>query len=69
MIQSLKDYQELASMADTAQECIESLRFGSHYLLIKKLKEEYGIVTDRMGAIKKARQLCDEFIQAQTITE
>lgn len=69
MIQSIEDYQELATLADTAQECLESLRFGSHAFLILKLKQKYGIVTDRLGAIKAARKLCDEFILSQTINE
>ena len=49
-------------MAETAQESLSSMTFGSHWLLKLKLAE-YGIITStREDAIKKARQLCDEFI-------
>lgn len=65
MITTKEQYQELASMADTAEECLNSLRFGSHAFLILKLKQDHGIITDRMGAIKAARKLCDEFILTQ----
>ncbi len=69
MIASVEDYQELATMADTAEECLNSLRFGSHAFLILKLKQKYGIITDRLGAIKAARKLCDEFILVHSIIE
>ena len=56
MITSVSDYQELATLADTAEECLQSLRFGSHAFLILTLKKKYGIITDRLGAIKEARR-------------
>lgn len=68
MIATIEEYQELATMADRAEDCLQSLRFGSHAFLILKLKEKYNIITDRLGAIKEARRLCNEFMTAQ-ITE
>jgi len=62
MIKSMDDYKELATMADTAEDCIQSLRFGSHAFLIRLLREKYGIITDRMGSIKEARRLCREYL-------
>ena len=64
MIKSMDDYKELATMADTAEDCIQSLRFGSHAFLIRLLREKYGIITDRMGSIKEARRLCREYLDA-----
>lgn len=62
MINTQSDYIELATMADTAEECLTSLRFGSHAFLIKLLYSKYGIRTDRLGAIKEARKLCNEYL-------
>lgn len=64
MIETVEEYNELAVMADTAEECLESLRFGSHAFLISKLLTRYGISTDRAGSIKEARRLCDEYIMS-----
>jgi hypothetical protein len=65
MIKTIEEYNELATLADTAEECLESLRFGSHWILMGTLSQKYGIRTfDRREAIKKARQLCNEFITA-----
>lgn len=51
-------------MADTAEECLNSLRFGSHAELIRVLLVEHGIRTDRLGAIREARRLCDEYLMS-----
>lgn len=65
MIKTLEEYHELATLADTAEECLQSMRFGSHAYLMRILRERYGIITDRIGAIKQARKLCDEFLMTQ----
>ena len=57
-----EEYNELAKLADTAEECLQSLRFGSHAFLMRVLREKYGTITDRMGAIKEARRLCREYL-------
>ena len=62
MINTKEEYEELATMADTAEECLQSLRFGSHAYLIRILYKNHEIRTDRMGAIKEARRLCREYI-------
>lgn len=59
-----QEYNELATLADTAEECLQSLRFGSHAFLMRTLREKYGIITDRLGAIKEARRLCREYLDA-----
>lgn len=64
MIATIEEYNKLASMADTAEECLQSLRFGSHAFLIRVLKKDYGIITDRAGAIKEARKLCKEYLDS-----
>ena len=62
---TIDEFYELATATDTAEECLESLRFGSHYALKLLLKSKYGIVGgSRKDTIKKARQLCNEFITA-----
>lgn len=61
---NVDEYNELAKLADTAEDCLNSLRFGSHAFLILKLRQQYGIITDRMGAIKEARRLCNEFLDS-----
>lgn len=65
MIKTIEEYNELATMTDTAEECLESLRFGSHWLLIALLGKKHGIkIIDRVEAIKTARKMCNEFIDA-----
>lgn len=67
-ITSQQQYNDLAHMADMAEENMSSMRFGSHYALIQKLKAQHGMIAkDRRDAIKKARQLCDEWLYAQNI--
>ena len=67
MIKNIEDYKELAVMVDTAEECLQSLRYGSHWLLRVILKQKYDIdVADRLDAIKQARKLCNEFMDALT---
>lgn len=63
-IETQAEYNELATMADTAEECLQSLRFGSHAFLIRILYTKYEIRTDRLGAIKAARKLCKEYMDA-----
>lgn len=61
-------FEQLASLADTAEESIESLRFGSHYAL-KLLLQKYGIIVrsdDRMDLVRAARRLCNEWIYANS---
>ena len=68
MIRTNAEYNELAHMADMAEENMTSMRFGSHYLLIPKLKSKHGVVArDRRDAIRKARKLCDEYLYAKGI--
>lgn len=63
-ISSMAEYDDLAQAADVAEDALGSMRFGSHWLLIQKLKH-YGVyTTDSKQAIKAARRLCDEFMQA-----
>jgi thiamine monophosphate synthase len=63
-IRTIEEYSDLAQAADVAEDALGSLRFGSHWLLIQKLSG-YGVhVTDSKAAIKAARRLCDEFMQA-----
>lgn len=65
MIKSLAQYNELATMADVAEESLGTLRYGSHYALIMYLKQSHGLnVRDSKLAIKEARRLCDEFMTA-----
>jgi hypothetical protein len=65
MIKNLPDYNELAMRADVAEECLGTLRYGSHYELARLLREKYGIITrDNLLAIKAARRLCNEFMTA-----
>jgi hypothetical protein len=69
MITTIDECQELATMADTAEECLQSLRFGSHWLLKQRLAR-YGVFTaSREADIKAARRLCDEFIAALEVAE
>jgi len=70
MIQSFAEYDEFASMADTAEENLSKMRFGSHWLLRVKIKQRFNVdICGREEAIKFARRLCDEFITAQAVTE
>ena len=69
MITSSDDFHKLATMADTAEECLQSLRFGSHAALMLLLKLKYGITADRTQSIKEARRLCSEFVTAQSVEE
>jgi hypothetical protein len=63
-ISGMAEYDDLARAADVAEDALGSMRFGSHWLLIQKLKQ-YGVyTTDSKQAIKAARRLCDEFMQA-----
>jgi hypothetical protein len=63
-ISSMTEYDDLAQAADVAEDALGSMRFGSHWLLIQKLKK-YGVhANDSRAAIKAARKLCDEFMQA-----
>ena len=65
-----QDFQELAMLTDTAEDCLQSLRFGSHYALKLLMKNKHGIITtSREDTIKKARTLCDEYITAQLTEE
>jgi hypothetical protein len=65
MIKDLAEYDELATMADVAEENLGKMRFGSHWLLRIKIKQRFGVdVSDREQAIKFIRRLCDEFITA-----
>jgi len=65
MIQTQEEYNELAVMADTAEDCLQSLRFGSHAALMRLLYVRYKIRTDRLGAIREARRLCQEYMNAK----
>lgn len=68
MIKNKAEYNELAHAADMAEENLSSMRFGSHYMLIQKLKAKHGVVAkDSRDAIRKARQLCDEWLYAQGV--
>lgn len=67
MITSIEQYQELATMTDTAEDALTSKHFGAHYLLCLKLYTEHGIKADRLGAIREARKLCDEFMAAYIV--
>ena len=63
-ISNLEEYSDLALAADVAEDALGSLRFGSHWLLIQKLRK-YGVYTeDSRRAIREARRLCNEFMQA-----
>lgn len=63
MIKNNKEYNELAHMADMAEENMSSMRFGSHYMLIQKLKSKHGVTaSDSRDAIRKARRLCDQYL-------
>jgi hypothetical protein len=65
MINTIEEFNELATMTDTAEECLESLRFGSHWVLIAVLSKKYGIKTfERREAIRAARKILNEFITA-----
>ena len=57
-----EEFQKLSEMADTAEECLYSLRFGSHYFLVRYIFQNYGVRTDKLGAIKEARRLCREYL-------
>lgn len=62
MIESIEEYDKLATMADEAEGSLMSLRFGNHWLLRIYPKQKHGFdIPGREEAIKKARQLCDEF--------
>lgn len=51
-ISSMAEYDDLAQAADVAEDALGSMRFGSHWLLIQKLKH-YGVyTTDSKQAIK-----------------
>jgi len=70
MIKDLAEYDELASMADNAEENLGKMRFGSHWLLRIKIKQRFGVdVPDREQAIKFIRRLCDEFMAAYNAEE
>jgi hypothetical protein len=70
MIHTQEQYNKLAVMADTAEECLSSLKFGSHWLLRNILRQEHGVIaTDSASAIRLARQLCDEWLFAETVAE
>lgn len=58
------EYNELAQMADTAEDCLNSIKFGSHAFLILLLRTKYGVMTDRLGAIKEARKLCNQYLDS-----
>lgn len=64
MIINIEQYLELAKLADTAEECLQSLRFGSHASLIRVLKKDYGIVANRESSIREARKLCREYMDS-----
>jgi hypothetical protein len=67
MIKNVKQYQELASMVEMAEENQGTLRFGAHYALKAYLKKNFSVVTgDNRDTIRKARQLLDEFLTAYT---
>jgi hypothetical protein len=64
---NIKQYKELASMVEMAEENEGTLRFGAHYALKAYLKKNFGITTgDNKNTIKRARQLLDEFLTAYT---
>lgn len=67
MLKTIEEYKELSEMVETARDCLQSLRFGSHWLLEAKLIK-HGILArgDRDAAIKAAERLCDEFMTAYT---
>jgi hypothetical protein len=65
MIKNVKQYQELSSLVEMAEENLSTLRFGAHYFLKMYLKKHFGLVTgDSRDTIKKARKLMDEFMTA-----
>lgn len=67
MIKNTKQYQELASMVEMAEENLGTLRYGAHYFLKQYLKKNFGLVTgDSRDTIRKARRLMDEFMTAYT---
>ncbi len=65
MITTQQEYNDLALAADMAEENLSSLRFGSHYLLMKNLRKHGVLATDRLDAIRQARKLCDEWLFAK----
>lgn len=70
MIKNVKQYQELASMVEMAEENLGSLRYGAHYALKAYLKKNFNLITgDNRDTIKRARRLLDEFITAYTAEE
>lgn len=56
-------------MADVAEECLTSLRFGSHWLLKIKLMNHGINAMTREDGIKQARKLCAEFMTAYMAEE
>lgn len=62
MIESDDEWHELSRMADTAEECLTSLRFGSHWLLKQKLRKHGISNSSREADIKSAKKLCDEYL-------
>ena len=65
MLKTIEECGELALMADNAEECLGTFRFGSHYALIKYLKNNHGIIVhSSQDAIKAAKRLCNEFMMA-----
>lgn len=64
MIKTIDEYNELATMVDTAEETLESLRFGNHYLLSAKMAKHGIRHLDRKETIKAARKILDEFMAA-----
>jgi hypothetical protein len=64
---NIKQYKELASMVEMAEENLGTLRFGAHYALKAYLKKNFNLITgDNRDTIKKARKLLDEFMTAYT---
>jgi hypothetical protein len=67
---NIKQYQELASMVEMAEENQGTLRFGAHYALKAYLKKNFNLITgDNRDTIKRARRLLDEFMTAYTSEE
>lgn len=69
MITSLQEYSKLSHMADVAEEALNSMRFGSHFMLKLELKKHGAQTSTREGDIKAARRLCDEFMTAYNAAE
>ena len=65
MIDTDDEWQELSRMADTAEDCLTSLRFGSHWLLKQKLAKHGISNSSREADIKSARKLCDAYLSVK----